>query len=474
MTLKQSIRTVFWSQCVIGLCAVLLLNPAQVAAKQKKGGAGKTKVQVQLKQSRSSPGLRYTEKPLPSAVTGSYLETEKPESTSQLTNYSGSYTVKHGCVSSSSSISRILRRLDVKDDQFADTFEAQAPRFLSSANGDCLPYAIAIDQQHRVQALSIINDERKHKDAKLVSFSRSETTGNYLIHSQDLSQGFSGYQEIELSLQDTAAYKANKAISAIPPELVWELSSLLKQIAPKGPDHEKRVVRIIFNAGDKNTWAQIIGLEILDASRSVVLADAFWVDRDDITGGFFTSEGQDLEQDSWINPLNYTRISRGVGTFASKGKRSQVVRKGNKKVVVTRFYSGYTGHQGIDYAAPIGTPIYAVANGKIIQYGPVTGGYGNLVIVEHPGNYKTYYAHLSAFNPELGVGSEVRRGLEIGYVGSTGRSTGPHLHFELRKNNVYQNPMSPQLELDLWNLRTEDYEKLTRQIVLFATNQKDR
>ena len=72
-----------------------------------------------------------------------------------------------------------------------------------------------------------------------------------------------------------------------------------------------------------------------------------------------------------------------------------------------RLYGNYSGHQGIDFSAPQGTPIYAVANGKIIQYGPMAA-YGNLVIVEHPGNYKTYYAHLSAFNPELQLGSEVR------------------------------------------------------------------
>ena len=136
--------------------------------------------------------------------------------------------------------------------------------------------------------------------------------------------------------------------------------------------------------------------------------------------------------------------------------------------MVTQFYTNYGSHQGIDFAAPTGTPIYAVANGKIIHY-TTMNGYGNLVIVEHPGNYKTYYAHLSAYNPELSVGSDVRRGMEIGYVGSTGHSTGPHLHFELRKNNIYQNPMAPKLELDLWAMRTEDQERLTRQIVLFST-----
>ena len=92
-----------------------------------------------------------------------------------------------------------------------------------------------------------------------------------------------------------------------------------------------------------------------------------------------------------------------------------------------------------------------------------------MVIIEHPGNYKTYYAHLSAYNTELSVGSEVRRGLEIGYVGSTGHSTGPHLHFELRKNNVYLNPLSNGLELDLWTLSPFDQNQLTTNIVLFSS-----
>ena len=91
------------------------------------------------------------------------------------------------------------------------------------------------------------------------------------------------------------------------------------------------------------------------------------------------------------------------------------------------------------------------------------------MIIEHPGNYKTYYAHLSAFNSELSVGSEVRRGLEIGYVGSTGFSTGPHLHFELRKNSVYLNPLSNGLELDLWTLNSFDQNQLTNNIVLFSS-----
>jgi murein DD-endopeptidase MepM/ murein hydrolase activator NlpD len=368
---------------------------------------------------------------------------------------------------------RLLKNeLDITDESFVDAFEAQAPGFLKNENATCLPYSASLDSQRKIQAFSILSDEKRDKNTRLITLNKSPTTGTYLAQSQDLSTGFTGYQEIELALEDVVVNRTSKAMSAIPPELVWELSSLAKEIYAKNNPKDKRFVRVVFSAGDKNTWAQIVSVEILDSTRKIVLADGFWVHRDDVTGGFFTSSGTELEQDFWINPLNYTRISRGVGSFSAKGKRSQVVKKGNKSVVVTRFYTSYSSHQGIDYAAPTGTPIYAVANGKVVFYG-VMSGYGNLVVLEHPGGYKTYYAHLSAFNPELGVDSDVRRGLEIGYVGSTGRSTGPHLHFELRKNGVYMNPMSEKLDIDLWSLRAADQQQLTRQIVLFSTLQQN-
>jgi murein DD-endopeptidase MepM/ murein hydrolase activator NlpD len=128
----------------------------------------------------------------------------------------------------------------------------------------------------------------------------------------------------------------------------------------------------------------------------------------------------------------------------------------------------YRTHMGIDYAAPIGTPIFSVANGKVAHLG-YSGAFGNLIILEHPGNYRTYYAHLSNYNVELAVGNEVRRGLEIGYVGSTGRSTGPHLHFELRKNGVYVDPYAFKTQLDLWSMRNNESGQLTRGILLLGS-----
>ena len=450
-----------------GVITVCVLSSSNVVFAANKTNAKPTKsnqVQVQLRQGKSTTSNYLRQ--VPKSSIDSLIETPSNE-TALFLGTSSDFSLKTGCAKTTSSISRLMREMGIKDNQFEDAFESQAPDFFKNTNGTCIPFAASLNEQRKIQSISLLSDERRDKKTLLVTFNKSPTTGTYLVHSQDLSSGFSGYQEIEVSLDDIVS-KNNKTISAIPPELVWELSSLTKEIFDKNSSQDKRYVRIIFNAGDKNTWAQIVAVEILDSTRRLVLANAFWVDREDIPGGFFNSEGTELEQDFWINPLNYTRISRGVGSFAAKGKKTQVVKRGKKNVVVTQFYRGYTSHQGIDYAAPTGTPIYAVANGKIAFYG-VMNGYGNLVIVEHPGNYKTYYAHLSAFNPELAVGSDVRRGLEIGYVGSTGRSTGPHLHFELRKNNVYQNPMSDKLELDLWNLRAEDQERLTREIVLFST-----
>ncbi len=97
-----------------------------------------------------------------------------------------------------------------------------------------------------------------------------------------------------------------------------------------------------------------------------------------------------------------------------------------------------TFHHGIDFAAPAGTPIYASAAGKVIYSGYNNGGYGYLVIIDHGNGYQTYYAHNSSLY--VSVGNQVSQGQHIAGVGSTGDSTGNHLHFEVRKNGTPINP----------------------------------
>ena len=139
-------------------------------------------------------------------------------------------------------------------------------------------------------------------------------------------------------------------------------------------------------------------------------------------GKYYDDKGRSLVTDSFITPCRYTRIS------------SRFTRKRWHPIL-----HRYRAHLGIDYAAPRGTPVKAAYDGKVIFKGR-KGGYGKVIEIAHKGGYKTLYAHLSKFKRGLKVRKRVRKGEIIGYVGSTGLSTGNHLHFGLYKNNRAINP----------------------------------
>ena len=101
-------------------------------------------------------------------------------------------------------------------------------------------------------------------------------------------------------------------------------------------------------------------------------------------------------------------------------------------------------HKGVDFAAPLGTPIYAGGNG-VVEYVGKNGGYGNYIRIRHNNEYKTAYAHLSSFKKGISKGVRVNQGDVIGFVGSTGNSTGPHLHYEIIFQNKQINPLKLKL-----------------------------
>jgi murein DD-endopeptidase MepM/ murein hydrolase activator NlpD len=136
----------------------------------------------------------------------------------------------------------------------------------------------------------------------------------------------------------------------------------------------------------------------------------------------FDREGKSVRRALMRTPVNASRISSGFGM-----RRHPVM--------------GYNRmHKGVDFAAPTGTPIYAAGDGVIVERG-WKGGYGNYVRIRHNGTLQTAYGHMSRFSSGFSRGSRVKQGQVIGYVGSTGVSTGPHLHFEVLVNGAQVNPL---------------------------------
>jgi len=136
---------------------------------------------------------------------------------------------------------------------------------------------------------------------------------------------------------------------------------------------------------------------------------------------FFDEDGKNIRGFLLRTPVDAARVSSNFGL-----RRHPIL--------------GYNRmHPGIDFAAPSGTPVYAAGDGVVIAAGPA-GGYGNQVQIRHQGGWVTAYAHLSKFAKGVRAGQKVRQGQVVAYVGSTGMSTGPHLHYEVLLKGAKINP----------------------------------
>ncbi|NMM37448.1 MAG: peptidoglycan DD-metalloendopeptidase family protein [Glaciimonas sp.] len=140
-------------------------------------------------------------------------------------------------------------------------------------------------------------------------------------------------------------------------------------------------------------------------------------------GGYYGFDGKSLKKAFLKSPLKFSRIS---SVFSMR-----------KHPILGLWKQ----HKGVDFAATTGTPIRASGDG-VLDFVGTQGGYGNFIVIKHWNNYSTAYAHMSRFAPGMRKGSKVSQGDVIGYVGSTGWATGPHLHYEFRVNNVAVDPMS--------------------------------
>ena len=157
-------------------------------------------------------------------------------------------------------------------------------------------------------------------------------------------------------------------------------------------------------------------------SDSTYYAIPFTQDNEEL---YYNEKGNSLEGAFLKAPLDFYRISSRF----SNARFHPVLKR-------------YRAHHGVDYAAPAGTPVYAVGNGKVIAKAYQRGGAGNYLKIKHNGVYTTTYMHLSRFAKGIQVGTEVKQKQVIGYVGSTGLSTGPHLDFRVYEHGKPINPLT--------------------------------
>ena len=167
--------------------------------------------------------------------------------------------------------------------------------------------------------------------------------------------------------------------------------------------------------GDFYRWGKILAAQYEGELLSEYTAILF----EDPSGhtDYYTEEGKSLRKAFLRAPLNYKYIS----SYFSKNRLHPILRI-------------WRPHLAIDYAAPTGTPVSTIGDGTVIYVGWDNNGYGNYIKIRHPNNYVTAYGHLSRFAKGLKNGQKVKQGEIIGYVGSTGLSTGPHLDFSISEN----------------------------------------
>ncbi len=276
----------------------------------------------------------------------------------------------------------------------------------------------------------------RHDGRQLVSLYRDLD----LTHSLRVSRGDSGYVaeiierpiethkrlaygRIESSLFESAASAGlpDRLIMSLAGIFAWDIDFVLDI---RKSDDYYILYEEIYQDGKFVTAGDIVAAEFNNNGRT--FRAVRYVDAEGRVD-YYTPEGLSVRKAFIRAPVDFSRVSSSFNL----NRRHPVL-------------NTIRAHRGVDYAAPSGTPIKAAGDGKIIFRGR-KGGYGNCVEIQHGGNITTLYAHMSRFAKSVGLNDRVRQGDVIGYVGSTGLATGPHLHYEYRLNGVHRNPRTVEL-----------------------------
>jgi murein DD-endopeptidase MepM/ murein hydrolase activator NlpD len=181
------------------------------------------------------------------------------------------------------------------------------------------------------------------------------------------------------------------------------------------------VYETFFDAGEPVRTGRVLAAEFVNAGKA---HQAVWFQHPNGQGDYYTAEGKSIKKAFLRSPLEFSRISSGF----TQARFHPILQR-------------WRAHKGIDYAAATGTGVKATSDG-IVEVASFDRGYGNVVVLRHQQKYTTLYGHLSGFARGVTRGARIAQGQVIGYVGSTGLATGPHLHYEFRMNEIHQDPLT--------------------------------
>lgn len=318
-------------------------------------------------------------------------------------------------------VSRLLSRLGV-DSSEANRFIHNAPvskDVLKLRAGATL--SVEIDDSGELFGLRFLNDDENGEQV-LVAIEKKDGQWQASAEAPE-TETIQTVRSVTLRTSASGAL----AQAGVPAEVRAQLSEIFSDqidFTKLGKDDQINLVyETVYYKGSAIAAGNLLAAELVNRGQRY---EAYYFAHDSETGAYYDGAGKPLKKGFSHQPVSNARISSGFGMRFHPILRSLRM------------------HQGIDYAATTGTPIIAPADGTI-QAMESQSGYGNVVILRHNQKLSTLYAHMSRFESKLKSGSQVKAGDVIGYVGSTGRSTGPHLHMEVRINGQAVDPSTTAL-----------------------------
>jgi murein DD-endopeptidase MepM/ murein hydrolase activator NlpD len=363
-----------------------------------------------LDETSELPPLAVTDLPAP-ALPPVEIETPEPEPIGETTEY---------VVRRNDTLDRIFRQLGLSLSDLSNIRSVEGVR----SRIDSLRPGDKITLRH--DGASVASLSRRISETEILTVARAADGFKATIASTPIEIK----QTRASGVIDSSLFVAARA-AGVSPELImhlandifgWKIDFAL-EIQPG--DRFDIVYEQKYRKGEYIGDGRILAAGFVNAGTS--FRAVYFESSDGKIGGYFAPDGRSMRRQFLRAPLDFTRISSNF----NPRRRHPIL-------------NTIRAHKGVDYAAPAGTIIKAAGDGRVSFVG-TKGGYGRVVILEHGGGISTLYGHMSRFAKGLRNGQRVNQGETIGYVGSTGAATGPHLHYEYRLNGVHKNPRTVPL-----------------------------